>query len=85
MYSGIKSRVVNNCNKAEYFACNVGVRQSVYLFPFLFSLYLNDLERILQGRDSKCLYSIAKDIEDELDMFTQSQYFEIWSIIPNQK
>ncbi len=27
MYSGIKSRVVYNCNKTEYFACNVGVRQ----------------------------------------------------------
>ena len=27
MYSGIKSHVVCNYNKTEYFACNVGVRQ----------------------------------------------------------
>jgi hypothetical protein len=69
MYSGIKSRVVCNCNTTEYFACNVGVKQRVNIFPFLFSLYLNGLERILHDRNSKGLDSIAKDIEDELDIF----------------
>jgi hypothetical protein len=69
MYSRIKSRVVYNCNKTEYFACNVGVSQDEHLFPFLFSLYLNDLELLLHDRNSKGLDSIAKDIEDELDIF----------------
>jgi hypothetical protein len=69
MYSGIKSRVVYNCNKTEYFACNVGISQVENIFPFLFSFYLNDLEQFLHDRNSKGLDSIAKDIEDELDIF----------------
>ena len=69
MYSGIKSRVVYNCDKTEYFACNVGVSQGENIFPFLFSFYLNDLEQFLHDRNSKGLDSIAKDIEDELDIF----------------
>ena len=69
MYNGSKSRVVYNCNKTEYFACNVGVRHGENLYPFQFFLYLNDLERFLHDRNSKGLDSIAKDIEDELDIF----------------
>ena len=41
MYSGIKSPVVYNCNKTEYFACNVRVRQKLskfITFP-IFSLF----------------------------------------------
>jgi hypothetical protein len=41
----------------------------VKCIPFLFSLYLNDSERFLHDNNSKGLYFIAKDIEDELDIF----------------
>ena len=43
MYDGIRSRIVHNGSKSEYFQCNIGVRQGENLSPFLFSLYLNDL------------------------------------------
>jgi hypothetical protein len=33
MYNGIKSRVIYNCIKVEYFACNVEVRQREHVFP----------------------------------------------------
>ena len=69
MCSGIESHVVYNYSKAEYFACNVGSRQRVKCIPFLFSLYLNDSERFLHDNNSKGLDYIAKDIEDELDIF----------------
>ena len=44
MYKCIKSGIVHNANVLEYFSCNVGLRQGENLSPFLFSLYLNDLE-----------------------------------------
>lgn len=45
MYKGIKSRM--NGTVSDFFSCNVGVRQGENLSPFLFSLYINDLENYL--------------------------------------
>jgi hypothetical protein len=59
----------NSIESSSKFYSNVGVSQDEHLFPFLFSLYLNDLELLLHDRNSKGLDSIAKDIEDELDIF----------------
>ena len=39
MYSEIKSRVVYNGEKSEYFSCDIGVRQGENLQPF-YSLYI---------------------------------------------
>ena len=44
MYSGTKS-FVNECNnQSEPFVCILGVRQGECLSPFLFPMYINDLE-----------------------------------------
>ncbi len=44
MYETIKSRVkFNNC-LSEEFSCELGVRQGECLSPFLFAMYVNDLE-----------------------------------------
>ena len=39
MYSEIKSRIVYNGEKSEYFSCDIGVRQGENLQPF-YSLYI---------------------------------------------
>jgi hypothetical protein len=36
---------------SEYFPCNIGVRQGENLSPFLFSIYLNDLQQFLEERN----------------------------------
>ena len=47
IYSSIKSRV-KYCNQlSEDFECMLGVRQGECLSPFLFSMFLNDLESVL--------------------------------------
>ncbi len=47
MYSNIKSRIKNMNALSDSFTCNLGVRQGESLSPFLFSLYLNDIEETL--------------------------------------
>ena len=44
MYQGIKSCLTVNVVQTDYFSCNIGLRQGENLSPFLFSVYLNDLE-----------------------------------------
>ena len=47
MYSCVKSRVRHNNILSESFSCNIGVRQGECLSPFLFCMYINDLEEEL--------------------------------------
>ena len=47
LYQNIKSCVQVNGEYSAFFQCNLGVRQGDNLSPFLFSLYLNDLEIVL--------------------------------------
>jgi hypothetical protein len=51
MYQNIKSRIQYNKETSNYFECNAGVRQGENLYPFLFSLYLNDLEDLSYQKD----------------------------------
>ena len=46
MYNSVKSRV-KYCNKlSSEYECHLGVRQGECLSPFLFSMYLNDIENM---------------------------------------
>jgi len=51
LYQNLKSRVNSEDNISENFTCNVGVRQRESLSPFLFAVYINDIEEtfILKG------------------------------------
>ena len=44
MYGSVKSMVKYNNSLSNDFACYFGVRQGKCLSPFLFSMYLNDVE-----------------------------------------
>lgn len=63
---GIKSLVKLNGIASNFFECNVGVRQGENLSPFLFSLYINDLENFLLEKNTVGLQSISNEIENEL-------------------
>jgi len=43
MYENVRSRVKYNNTLSDDFNCFLGVRQGESLFPFLFSMYLNDI------------------------------------------
>ena len=44
MYGSVKSMVKYNNSLSDDFECYLGVRQGECLSPFLFSMYLNDIE-----------------------------------------
>lgn len=50
IYTSVKSRVKYDNYLSEPFACNIGVRQGECLSPFLFAMYVNDLEAELAGK-----------------------------------
>ena len=52
MYNNIKSRISTAEGTSAYFPCNCGVHQGENLSPFLFSLYLNDLEYYLYSNSA---------------------------------
>ena len=69
--SSVKSRVKHDNTLSEPFTCNIGVRQGECLSPFLFAMYLNDLEAELAikgisgintGMINLCIFLYADDI-----------------------
>ena len=52
MYSGIKTRVFVDGKTSDAFHCRLGVRQGECLSPFLFAMYINDLESVIDGPDA---------------------------------
>lgn len=69
MYKGIKSLIKMNGTVSDFCCCNVGVRQGENLSPFLFSLYINDLENYLVEKNIAGLQSFTTSIENELCIY----------------
>ena len=63
MYTSVKSCISYNNHTTRYFNCEIGVRQGENLYPFLFSLFLNDLEEFLLTKDIVGLKSITDELE----------------------
>ena len=71
IHSSVKSRVKHDNTLSEPFTCNIGVRQGECLSPFLFAMYVNDLEAELAikgisgintGMINLCILLYADDI-----------------------
>jgi hypothetical protein len=49
MYTDIKSCITYNYSKSDYFNCDMGVRQGKNLSPFLFAMFLNNLQMFFEN------------------------------------
>ena len=50
LYKDIKFKISTNEGNTDHFECMIGVRQGENLFPFLFSIFLNDLDIFLTSK-----------------------------------
>ncbi len=69
MYQGIKSYISHQGQSSETFSCNIGVRQGENLSPFLFAMYLNDLESFLSTNNCTGLNSLSDLFAEELGVY----------------
>jgi hypothetical protein len=47
----------------------VGVRQGEHLSPFLFAVFLNDLEQCMEDKNITGLESISSELEAQLEIY----------------
>ena len=69
MYENIKSRISFQGQISDYFSCNNGLRQGENLSPFLFAIYLNDLEQFFSDKDISGLSTISDELEEKLFVY----------------
>ena len=79
MYENIKSRVKSDNNLSNDFSCLLGVRQGECLSPFLFSMYVNDLEETLVSNNFKgieigMLKMFLLLYADDIIIFSDTEY-----------
>ena len=70
MYKNIKSNVHANNQSSAYFPCYSGVRQGENMSPFLFTIFINDLQSFLD----KCA---LKGIDCDINYEEITSYFKI--------
>lgn len=68
MYDNIKSCVQYNSEQSEFFPCLTGDRQGENLSPFLFSIFLNDLEKFVLELDGSPLELVKEKCLSELNI-----------------
>ena len=72
MYNSIKSCIVYNDNKSDFFSSEVDVRQGENLSPFLFAVFLNDLEQFMEDKNITGLESISSELEAQLEIYLKN-------------
>ena len=69
MYQNIKSCVYKDDSYSDLFSCNIGVRQKEHLSPFLFAVFLNDLESYLEIAGVSSLDMADALFYEQLDIY----------------
>lgn len=71
MYSNTKSCVRNGNEVTPMFTCNIGLKQGENCSPFLFALYLNDLEEFLASKNVDCLSKLHELCWDSIGIYVK--------------
>ena len=66
MYNDIKSCVEYSGSRSDFFPCLTGVRQGENLSPFLFAIFLNDLEDYFSQLNGLPLEIVQRKLEEEI-------------------
>ena len=71
MYQNIKTCVRMGNDISEFFISTIGVKQGENLSPFLFSLFLNDLEDFFVENDVESLSKISELCHESIQMYVK--------------
>ena len=72
MYQDIKSCLTVNSVQTDFFSCNIGLRHGETLSPFLFSVYLNDLEDFFcQNYPAGGIDCMSSDLDDTVYIYVK--------------
>ena len=69
MYYDIKSCIIANGNKSPFFLSNIGVRQGENLSPFLFNIFLNDLNNFFSSNNIQGIICQNHELDDDIVIF----------------
>lgn len=69
MYQNIKSCVTKGGINSDFFACELGVRQGENLSPFLFAIFMNDLESYFENHYADSLHIVDDLFFEHLNIF----------------
>ena len=89
MYCAVKSRVKLGNKLGDAFECSLGVRQGESLSPFLFSMFLNDIEDVFMNTmivyaDDIVVFDESKDeFQRSLDVLLE--YCNHWKLVVNTR
>ena len=76
MYHCIKNKVFYNGEKSDSYECKLGVRQGDCLSPFLFAVYVNDMEQCLDNENAGVTIADVKILllfyADDLVLFSET-------------
>ena len=84
MYSNIKSCVSQNGLLSDHFVCVNDVRQGEILSPFLFALFINDIEEFLTQNDCDPIQGTGADIHTYLKILV-TMYADDTVLFANSK
>ena len=62
---------MNGNDTSDFFMCNVGVKQGENLSPFLFSIFLNDLEDFLHQNNVPFLDELYELSEQNIGLYVK--------------
>lgn len=71
MYQNIKTCVKKGNEFSQFFISHIGVKQGENLSPFLFSLFLNDLENFFTEKNVECLGKISNLCQESLQIYVK--------------
>lgn len=69
MYQNVRTCIKQGEDISGFFRSNVGVKQGESLSPFLFSIFLNDLEQFFAEQNAGSLEKITNICEESLSMY----------------
>lgn len=69
MYYNIKSCILANDNKSSFFSSNIGVRQGENLSPFLFNIFLNDLNHFFSSNTIIVVICGSHELDDDVAIY----------------